>query len=405
MSGFHKYRLRDLISLQRGYDLTETERQSGKVPIVGSAGVHGYHNQARAKGPGITIGRSGGSFGKVTFIREDFWPHNTTIFVTDFKGNDPLFIRYLLETVDFSLLNSGSAQQSLNRNFVYRIPIKEFSRGQQRKIAAILSAYDELIESNKRRIALLEKLAGEIYREWFVRLRFPGYEKVRLVRGVPGDWEVKRISEIVEFLSGYSFKSETYISSGSFGIVTIKNVQDGYFIPECTDFIDALPDNMKSHCVLRGGDVLMSLTGNVGRVCQVYGSNLLLNQRIAKLESKLKKGSQFLYYTFRNRSMLQLIENLSLGSTAQMNLSPIQLGKQKLVVPDPQLLLRFERTTHPLTSLALNLRRQSENLRESRNAILPRLISAKLPVENLEIQFPPGMIEELDQKPDLTHHA
>ena len=88
--------LGDVISLQRGYDLTETQRRPGTVPIVGSAGVHGYHDKAKAKGPGVALGRSGASFGKTTFIREDYWPHNTTIFVTDFKGNEPLFVRYLL---------------------------------------------------------------------------------------------------------------------------------------------------------------------------------------------------------------------------------------------------------------------------------------------------------------------
>jgi len=267
----------------------------------------------------------------------------------------------------------------------------------QDKIAAILSAYDELIETNKRLIALLEKLAEEIYREWFVRLRFPDHERVKLVKGVPQGWHVKRISEVVDFLSGYTFKSETYTPAGNFGIVTIKNVQEGYFIPECTDSIEAPPSNMKAHCVLNVGDVLMSLTGNVGRVCHVYGSNLLLNQRVAKLRSKLKNGTQFIYYTFNNRSMIQLIENLSLGSTAQMNLSHIQLGKQKLVVPNSDLLERFEEIVRPLTDQKLNLCCQSAKLEDLRDRLLPRLISGKLPVENLDIQFPPlSMTDQIE---------
>ncbi len=243
---------------------------------------------------------------------------------------------------------------------------------------------------------MLEKMAEEIYREWFVRLRFPGHEKVKFVKGVPTDWEVRKISEIVDFLSGYSFKSETYTSSGKFGIVTIKNVQDGYFVPECTDFIDEPPANMKQHCVLNSGDILMSLTGNVGRVCHVYGSALLLNQRVAKLESRLKNGSKFVYYTFNNRSMIQLIENLSLGSTAQMNLSPIQLGKQRLVVPDSDLLLEFEKIVQPMTELKLDLYDHCQNLKHARDRFLPRLMSGKLSVESLDIQFPPGMAEELN---------
>jgi len=192
--------LGQLINLQRGYDLTETQRRPGSVPIVGSAGVHGYHDTAKAKGPGVTLGRSGASFGKVTFIREDFWPHNTTIFVTDFKGNEPVFIRYLLESLDFSSLNSGSAQQSLNRNFVYPVPVRKFSLPVQRRIAGILSAYDELMENSQRRIRLLEAMARALYREWFVHFRFPGHEKLPRVASLLGDipqgWEVKPLGEI-----------------------------------------------------------------------------------------------------------------------------------------------------------------------------------------------------------------
>src|SRR5258708_20831268 len=98
--------LGELIHLQRGYDLTETQRRPGSVPIVGSAGVHGYHDMARAKGPGVTLGRRGASFGKVTFVPEVFWPHNTTIFVTDFTDAEPFVTSYALHTLDSSCLKS-----------------------------------------------------------------------------------------------------------------------------------------------------------------------------------------------------------------------------------------------------------------------------------------------------------
>lgn len=86
--------LGEVVALQRGHDLTETQRRPGNAPVVGSAGIHGYHDTAKAKGPGVTLGRSGASFGRVTFVREDFWPHNTTLFVTDLEGNELLFVRF-----------------------------------------------------------------------------------------------------------------------------------------------------------------------------------------------------------------------------------------------------------------------------------------------------------------------
>lgn len=324
------------------------------------------------------------------------------------KGLNPYFITAIFNSAFGQTLVSGNtvgaAQQHFNitvaKELRFRIPPKPV----QDKIAAILSAYDELIEINQRRIVLLERMAVEIYREWFVRMRFPSYEQARFVKGVPDGWEVKRISEIVDFLSGYSFKSETYTPSGTYGVVTIKNVQEGYFIPKCSDFVEDVPSNVKKHCYLDCGDVLMSLTGNVGRVCHVYGANLLLNQRVAKLVPKLANASQFIFYTFNNESMIQLIENLSLGSTAQMNLSPILLGKQKMVVPSNEMLKKYEDMTIPMFQKKMSLLQRNMLLQETRDRLLPRLISGKLSVENLDIQFPPGMAENT-LTPPLSQRA
>ncbi|HRQ85386.1 MAG TPA: restriction endonuclease subunit S, partial [Flavobacteriales bacterium] len=128
--------LGELITLQRGHDLTDKERRHGRVPVMGAAGLNGYHDTARFKGPGIVMGRSGGSFGKVHFSEEDFWPHNTALYVTDFKGNDPRFVFYLLRSFDFSRFNSGSAQPSLNRNYVYPMSIRVPDPIEQHRIAS-----------------------------------------------------------------------------------------------------------------------------------------------------------------------------------------------------------------------------------------------------------------------------
>jgi len=114
--GWQTKNLGDVIALQRGYDLPEYERKTGDVPVYGSFGITGYHDVARAVGPGVTVGRSGASIGVVSYSEVPFWPHNATLFVTDFKGNDPRFVSYLLKSIDFSNLNSGSAQPSLTRN-------------------------------------------------------------------------------------------------------------------------------------------------------------------------------------------------------------------------------------------------------------------------------------------------
>lgn len=284
---------------------------------------------------------------------------------------------------------------------VDRIPLIKFPQFKvflpplpiQKKIAAVLSAYDDLIENNNRRIAILEKMAEELYQEWFVRLRFPDHENTKIIKGIPEGWEVKKIGEIVNFLSGFSFKSKNYLSIGKYAIVTIKNVQAGYFVNKCTDFIDDLPSNMKFHCRLKTGDILMSLTGNVGRTCFVIGDYFLLNQRVANLKTKVKNSIQFVYYTFNNQSMTQLIENLSLGSTAQMNLSPIQLAKQKIIIPEQKILNSFEKILTPKNSEIILLLKSNEILKTSRDRLLSRLMAGKIDVGNLDIQFPFSMKE------------
>jgi len=384
-------------------DVKDGKIQYDDARQITRADFEDTHRRTRLEPDDILITNSG-TIGRLAFVpdaeitRRTTFQKSVAIIKPDKSAVFPKFLYYTFQAQLQYLIEmaGGTAQKNLLLGDLRRFQCRVPSYSLQRKIAAILSAYDELIENNRRRIALLERLAEEIYREWFVRLRFPGHQKVKKVKGVPQGWEIKRISEVVNFRSGYSFKSETYTPAGKFGIVTIKNVQDGYFIPECSDFIDEPPSNMKAHCVLHPGDVLMSLTGNVGRVCHVYGTDLLLNQRVAKLESRLKEGSQFVYYIFNNRSMIQLIENLSLGSTAQMNLSPIQLGKQKLVVPSSDLLKQFETAIQPVTDLKLNLLNQSQNLKITRDRVLPRLISGKLSVEELDIQFPPGMKEEME---------
>jgi type I restriction enzyme S subunit len=160
--------LGDFVTLQRGHDLPGERRQPGHVPILGSFGITGWHNQAKAQGPGVTVGRSGASFGVVSYSPVDFWPLNTALYVVDFHGNDPRFAYYLLRTIDFQSYNSGSAQPSLNRNFVHPIPIDVPPVFEQRAIAHILATLDDRIEANRRMNEMLEGIARAIFKSWFI---------------------------------------------------------------------------------------------------------------------------------------------------------------------------------------------------------------------------------------------
>lgn len=160
--------LGDFVTFQRGHDLPEPKRKPGNIPILGSFGITGWHDEAMAKGPGVTIGRSGASFGVVTYSLGDYWPLNTALYVKDFHGNDQKFAYYLLKSLDFSSYNSGSAQPSLNRNHIHPIAINVPPVGEQKAIAHILGSLDDKIELNRRMNATLEAMAQALFKSWFV---------------------------------------------------------------------------------------------------------------------------------------------------------------------------------------------------------------------------------------------
>ncbi len=138
------------------------------IPVIGSSGITGYHDTALAKGPGVTVGRSGASFGVVTYSPVDYWPHNACLYVIDFHGNNERFSYYFLKSLDFSSFNSGSAQPSLNRNFIHPIKINIPPLSEQRAIAWILGALDDKIEINRRMNRTLESITRAVFRQWFV---------------------------------------------------------------------------------------------------------------------------------------------------------------------------------------------------------------------------------------------
>ncbi|NTU57381.1 MAG: restriction endonuclease subunit S [Chlorobiaceae bacterium] len=176
--------LGEFVSLQRGYDLPDHNRENGEIPVVGGGGPNGYHSEAKAIGPGVVIGRSGAGFGTAFYVKENYWPHNTGLFVTDFKGNDPLFVFHFLNAFDFSSYNSGGAQPSLNRNYIYPISISYPFLSEQKAISDLLSTWDEAIENTERLIRAKEQrfngLLCELMSEQRNRQRETRWKKVRI---------------------------------------------------------------------------------------------------------------------------------------------------------------------------------------------------------------------------------
>lgn len=191
------------LTFQRGFDITKDEQCDGAYPVISSSGPKTTHSVFKVRGPGVVIGRKG-SLGTVFYADGDYWPHDTTLWVKNFHGNYPRFAYYFLQTMGFQRLDAGASNPSLNRNHIHTIPVYWPPLPVQKKIAAILSAYDDLIENNEKRIRILEEMAQNLYREWFVKFRFPGHQKVKMVDSplgkIPQGWEVKPIGNTVDLV-------------------------------------------------------------------------------------------------------------------------------------------------------------------------------------------------------------
>lgn len=174
MSKWKECKLVDAAVFQRGHDLPKTAMKMGAIPVAGSNGIIGYHNESTTKGPGLTIGRSG-NIGTPKFYQDDFWAHNTVLYVKDFKGNDEKYIFYFLQTFDFEGFNAGSAVPTLNRNHIHEIPVVIPPLPEQRAIAGVLSSLDDKIDLLHRQNKTLEGMAEALWRQMFVVEADPGW--------------------------------------------------------------------------------------------------------------------------------------------------------------------------------------------------------------------------------------
>ena len=246
----------------------------------------------------------------------------------------------------------------------------------QRQVAEVLSRYDALIENYQRQIKLLEEAAQRLYKEWFVDLRFPGHETTPIINNLPDGWQKKKVVDIIDLQSGYAFKSSTFVDKGRYKLVTIKNVKDGFFDGDNVSYLESIPEKMPLHCVLNTGDILLSLTGNVGRVCMVTGNDYLLNQRVAKLKSSIPA---FAYCLFRSHDMFIAVNNLANGA-AQQNVSPIKIGELNVVLADVETINKFELLCGKIINRILNLHIQIRHLSEARDRLLPKLMNGEIKV-------------------------
>lgn len=321
--------LGQFVGLRRGHDLTERARRKGDVPVMGSAGQNGYHDRAIVKGPGVLLGRSGASFGVAHYCCGDFWPHNTALYVTDFFGHDPLFSFYFLKSIDFSRHNSGGAQQSLNRNFIAPIRIAIPKISEQQAIAEALSDADALIESLEQLIA--KKCAikqGAMQKLLTGKRRLPGFK---------GEWGSTTLAECSAFITKGSTPTTYGFSWEQSGTLFLRSEcvsPRGLNLSESM-FISPVAHSMLRRSEVVGGDILMTITGNVGRVVQlpVGFASSNINQHIARIRITAPQMlSTFIAFVLNQDSYRKYYTSILTGQ-AYPQISLKQVRETRIPVP------------------------------------------------------------------------
>jgi type I restriction enzyme S subunit len=383
-------KLGDVIELKRGFDLPIQDRKPGRVPVVSSSGITGTHSQAMVQSPGVVTGRYG-TIGQVFYIEQDFWPLNTTLFVKDFKANDPRFISYFLRTIDFRSCSDKSSVPGVNRNDLHRVRVRIPPLSEQRAIAHILGRLDAKIELNRRMNETLEALARAIFKSWFVDFDpvrakaegrqpfgmdaataalFPDSFQDSPLGKIPKGWRVCSLDEIGQFLNGLALQKYPPESEGSLPVIKIAQLRKGN-----ADGADRASSGIPPEYVVHDGDVLFSWSGSL-EVEIWCGGPGALNQHLFKVTSP--DYPKWFYYYWIHEHLPDFQAIASGKATTMGHIQRHHLKEAKVLVPGNCFLRAMDRVVTPLIEARIGHRLQSRTLAAIRDTLLPKLISGEI---------------------------
>ena len=389
MSKLEECILGDLVEFQRGYDLPKSKFVEGKYPVQSSNGILGYHNEYKVEGPGITIGRSG-TVGNPHLIRENFFPHNTSLFVKEFKGNDIEYIYYLLQYLDLGNQKSGSGVPTMNRNHLHPIKIRAYrDKICQQRAIKILSLIDKKIKTNNQINKELEAMAKTIYDYWFVQFDFPdqngkpykssGGKMVynpELKREIPEGWGVEKIEDIAKTGSGGTPKSTnvSYYSNGEIPWINSGELEQTV-ITSTSNFITEEGLNNSSAKLFPSGTILVAMYGATAGKVSFLTFEAATNQAICAI---MLTDIRMRYY-LKNviEDLYQYLVKLSTGS-ARDNLSQDMIKNIKVVIPSNDIIDRFYDFSNNIIKEITKKQQENEQLTQLRDWLLPMLMNGQV---------------------------
>ena len=356
-------RLGDILNFRRGHDLPHSAMKPGNIPVAGSNGVIGYHDTATPIKPILTIGRSG-NVGKPYFY-EEAWAHNTTLYVDDFKGNDPKFLYYLCQTMPFANFGGGSAVPTLNRNHIHpletKIPVKVED---QRRIASILSSLDRKIELNNKINADLEEMAQAIFKNWFVD--FEPFKDGKFVNSelgmIPEGWKVGSLGDFCNVFTGKKNTNQA--------------IEKGLY-----PFFSCAPEPLASNdAIFNGKAIIIAGNGSYTGRTSFYNGGFDLYQRTyaCTIREQDKENLMIFFY----HMMKQFFEPTKMGGTRGSSIPYIVMGDitQQKFPYSKDWLIRFSNIANSMMDRKLRIDKESSRLSLLRDTLLPRLMSGELEV-------------------------
>ena len=385
----NKYKLGECLELQRGYDLTSSQMQGGKVAVVGSNGIIGYHNSERGNSPCITVGRSG-SVGKVHYYEQPTWAHNTALFIKDFKGNNPKYLYYLLKNLhlDNTFEKGSSVIPSLDRNLVHSLVVpfhKDIN--DQRKIVTVLSAIDRKIELNRQINDNLEAMAKQLYDYWFVQFDFPNKEgkpykssggamvwNEKLKREIPEGWYAENICKIANILSGGtpSKAVDEYWNNGTIPFFGPTDCNGSVFQIKTADHITQKGLEHCASSLFEEGIVIITARGSIGKLI-IVGTPMAMNQSCYALQSK---EGEYEYLYFLTTQLIDCLKAKGSGSVFKSIIAS-DIEHSTLCVATENVVSDFCKKVKPLFEKLKANTIEIAELTKQRDELLPLLMNGQ----------------------------
>ena len=390
MSNAVPKRLGDLINLKRGYDLPENQRREGPYPVISSAGITGYHDDYMVEGVGVVTGRYG-TLGEMYYVDGKYWPHNTALYVTTFKGNDPKYIYYLLSCLGRIRTSDKSAVPGVNRNELHEMAIPAITdRNQQKKIAAVLSALDTKIDCNNRINAELEAMAKTLYDYWFVQFDFPDANgkpykssggkmvyNATLKREIPSGWHDSNVLAVADLLGGGTpTKKKPDYWGGDIPFFTPTDVDGSIFKFSTADYITSEGLKGSSTKLFSKHTVFITARGSVGRLV-LAGVDMAMNQSCYALRAKTGISHVFLFFLAK-----ELIHHLHVKSSGSVFDSIVSndIELTKIAIPKAEVIEEFAAVVEPAFEKIANNTRENQQLAQLRDWLLPLLMNGQVTV-------------------------